>query len=909
MEIITTHLNADFDGLASMIAARKLYPDAELAFAGSQEKNLRNFLADSTRVYQFQKQKNIDLDKVTRLILVDTRQPGRLGNFAKCLNNPGISVHIYDHHPELPGDLKGDLEEVRPVGSTATVFTQIFRERDIEVDRDEATVLAMAIYEDTGSFTFSTTTPDDLEAMAWLLTKGANLHAVSQFVSQELTAQQVTLLNDLMRSATTYTIQGIDIVIAKLHLPDYVDEFALIVRRFMIMENLNCLFSLAAMGNKTYLIARSRIPEVNAGEIALDFGGGGHASAASATVHDMTLIEAEEKLVHLLHKHVRPTSIASEIMSAPVISVPPEISIKEANRIIDRYNITVLPVIAQGGKEEGELKGVISQRVLGKAIYHGLGELPVSEYMTTDFVVLPPTATLADIQELIIGNRQRFIPIVKKGKVMGAITRTDLLSLLVKDPAHLPKHLLEPMDTPSVARQRNLSTLMIENLSREIVILLRTIGEVAAKNSYAAYAVGGFVRDLLLRKHNLDLDIVVEGDGIKFAEKLAKKLKGQVRTHEKFNTAVVILPDGFKIDIATARLEYYEYPAAMPTVELSSIKLDLYRRDFTINAMAIHLGPETFGALLDFFNCQNDLKDRRIRILHNLSFVEDPTRIFRAIRFEQRMGFKIGKHTERLIKSAVRMNLFASLSEGGTKGLKPNARTRLGYRIFIELKLILSEDEPLDAIIRLGGLQLLKLLHPALKIDPPLEKILSATQQAVDWYRLLYQEKPFHPWIVFMLALTCRLDSRQLNTLYRRLEMPERYANLLIREKTQANRLLRTLRKHQDELKPSEAYRLMNKLSLEGLVFLMGYVNKEETRKSLSLHITYQRHVKPNLTGADLKKLGYTSGPIYGRILERLLYARLDNEVDSREDELTFLKRHYPPGRYKNGGRPARKTQ
>lgn len=909
MEIITTHLNADFDGLASMIAAHKLYPDAILAFAGSQEKNLRTFLTNSTRVYQFQRQKNIDMAEVTRLILVDTRQPSRIGNFAKCLDNPGISVHIYDHHPELPGDLKGDYEDIRPIGSTATIFTKIFRKKDIPVDQEEATILAMAIYEDTGSFTFSTTTPDDLEAMSWLLAKGANLHAVSQFVSQEITTQQVSHLNELMNSATTYTIQGIDIIVAKIHLPEYVDEFAVIVRRFMIMENLDCLFSLVSMGEKTYLIARSRIPEVNVGEIALDFGGGGHASAASATVQDMTLIEAEEKLVHLLHKHVRPASIAGEIMSSPVISVEPDISINAANQIIDRYNITVLPVIDGGKNRPKKIMGLISQRVLGKAIYHGLGDLPVSEYMTTDFVVLPPTATLAEIQELIIGNRQRFIPITKKDSVLGAITRTDLLNLLVNDPAHLPKNLLEPLETPSVARQRNLNNLMIENLSREIIILLRTIGEVAEQNGYSAFAVGGFVRDLLLRKHNLDLDIVVEGNGIKFAEKLAKKMQGQIRTHEKFNTAVVILPDGFKIDIATARLEYYEYPAAMPTVELSSIKLDLYRRDFTINAMAIHLGTETFGTLLDFFNCQNDIKDRRIRILHNLSFVEDPTRIFRAIRFEQRMGFEIGKHTERLIKSAVQMNLFGSITGGSRpRGIKAQAHTRLGYRTFNELKLLFSEKEPLSAIKRLGSFQLQKLLHPSLKIDRPLVQIIANTQRAVDWYQLLYQDEPFKPWIVFMLSLTCRLNGRQLAVLYRRLEIPERYILILGKEKNQANRLIRTMKRH-PQMKASEAYKFMSKLSLEGLVFLMGFFGKEESKKAISLYITYQRHVKTSLKGLDLKELGYAEGPIYRRILDRLLYARLDNEVDSREDELTFLKRHYPPSRYRSNGHPQARTQ
>lgn len=911
MEIITTHLNADFDGLASMIAAQKLYPDAKLVFAGSQEKDLRNFLATTTRVYQFQRQKNIDLAKVTRLILVDTCQPGRIGNFAKCLDNPGISIHIYDHHPKLPGDLKGDYEDIRPVGSTATVFVKIFRGKNIEVDPDEATILAMAIYEDTGSFTFSTTTPDDLEAMAWLLGRGANLHTVAQFVSHELTTQQVSLLNDLMRSATTYTIQDIDIVVAKIHLPEYVDEFALIVRHFMVMENLDCLFTLTAMGERTYLIARSRIPEVNVGEVCIDFGGGGHASAASATVQNMTLIEAEEKLVHLLHKHVRPASIAREIMSSPVISVSPEVSIKAAHQIIDRYNVTVLPVIEKNKNRPDEIHGLISQRVLGKSIYHGLGDLPVSEYMTTEFAVLLPTATLADIQELIIGHRQRFIPIVEQGTVLGAITRTDLLNLLIKDPAHLPKNMLAQQETPSVARQRNLNNLMIENLSREIIILLRTIGEVAEQYGYTAFAVGGFVRDLLLRQHNLDLDIVIEGDGIKFAEKLARQMHGKIRTHEKFNTAVVILPDGFKIDIATARLEYYEYPAAMPTVELSSIKLDLSRRDFTINAMAIHLSPETFGTLLDFFNCQNDLKDRKIRILHNLSFVEDPTRVFRAIRFEQRMGFKIGKHTERLIKSAVKMDLFGSVTTDGypKKSAAPlQSKTRLGYRIFLELQLIFSEREPLAAINRLGNFQLPKLLHPALKIDPPLEKIIAGTQQAVDWYRLLYQDEPFRVWVVFMLALTCRLNGRQLTGLYRRLEIPERYVQLLVNEKNQANQLVRTLQRH-TTLKASEAYRLMGKLSLEGLIFLMGFFADEENKKHISLFITAQRHVKTILTGADLKELGYAAGPIYQRILTRLLHARLDNEVDSREDELTFLRRHYPPGRYRTGGRPQTRSK
>jgi len=759
MEVITTHMNADFDSLASMVAAKKFYPDAVMAFAGSQEKNIREFFVQSSQYFlDFKRQKQIPLNKVTKLILVDTRQARRLGNFAKCLENPGIEIHIYDHHPDSPGDLKGDVEVIRPVGSTSTIFTQLFREKGISLTSDEATLLSMGIYEDTGSFNYVTTTPHDLEAAAWLLEQGANLHTVSQSISRELTVQQLGLLNDLIKSAINYTIQGIDIAVAKIALEKYVDEFALLVRHFMVMENLNVLFALAGMEERIYLIARSRVPEVNVGEIARDFGGGGHASAASATVKGMTMIEAEEKLVRLLNKHVRPQSLAGELMSHPVITAPPDISIKNANQVLTRYNITVLPVV----RKKSKLLGIISRRVAEKAIFHNLGDLPVSDYMTTDVITLPSSASLADIQELIIEHRQRLIPVVDDEELQGVITRTDLLNLLINDPAYQPKNLISDDDRSYIERHRNVNSLVVEVLNKEVIILLRTIGEVAEENGYTVYAVGGFVRDLLLRTKNLDLDIVVEGDGIKFAKKLAEHFGGAVRTHEKFSTALVIMPDGFNIDVATARLEYYEYPAAMQTVELSSLKLDLYRRDFTINAMAINLNPEKFGTLVDFFNCQTDIKERSIRILHNLSFVEDPTRIFRAIRFEQRMGFTIGKHTEKLLKNAVKMNLFNRF---------------FGHRCFTELKLIFSEENPIPAIRRMAEFDLLKFILPGLKFDKPMERNLAETQRAMAWYKLLYLDESCHQWLVYLFAILAKSTYSDLKVFCIKFEFTERHKN------------------------------------------------------------------------------------------------------------------------------------
>ncbi len=887
MEVITSHLNADFDALASMIAAKKLYPQAIIAFSGSQEKNLRDFFLQSLQyLYDFEKLRKIPLKEIRRLIVVDTHQAERIGSFSQCLTNPGIEIHIYDHHPNSADDIHGQHEVIKKVGATATIFTQIFREQNIPITPEEATLLALGIYEDTGSFTFASTTPDDLEAAAFLLSKGANVYTISHFISHELTTHQISLLHELIKSAQTYTIQGIDIVIAKTVVSEYVDDFSLLVRRFMEMENLNVLFALSHMGDRVYLIARSRVPEVNVGEIAAEFGGGGHASAASATIRNFTLVETEEKLVGLLHNQVRPRNTAAELMSAPVISVEPEVEINEANQILTRYNITVLPVM----KGHRELQGLISRRVIEKAIFHKLGHLPVSEYMTTECITLPSSATLTEIEEVIIESRQRFLPVVDGTEVKGVITRTDLLNLLVNDPAHLPKDMLALDEMPGGERYKNINSLLIECLDKKIITLLRTIGEVAAENHDRSFAVGGFVRDLLLHKKNPDLDIVIEGDGIAFAKQLAKHFGVSVRTHEKFGTAIVIMPDGFHIDVATARLEYYEYPAAMPTVELSSLKLDLYRRDFTLNALAIHLNPDKFGMLVDFFHSQKDIKDRQIRVLHNLSFVEDPTRVFRAIRFEHRMGFRISKHTEKLIKNAVKMNFFHRFS---------------GRRFFEELRLILSEEDPIPALLRMAEFDLAKYIHPDLRIDARTQKILSEAQRVLSWHRLLYLEKPCQAWMLYLLVLFGYIPLKGLRLFCKRFEVPPRFQNALIREKALAEKILRTLYRRA-LLRSSEIYWLFQGMSTEGILCVMAISKSEKAQKAASLYVTNLRNTKTLITGIDLKDMGYTPGPLYKTILSHLLEAKLDGDVRTREEEINFIKLHYP---FPHGISPQQKSQ
>jgi tRNA nucleotidyltransferase (CCA-adding enzyme) len=788
--------------------------------------------------------------------------------------------------------MKGDLEVVDEVGSTSTIFVRLFQEKYIGLTSDEATLLALGIYEDTGMFLYSNTTGEDLRAASWLLEQGANLDIVTQFVSQDLSTRQVGLLGNLIKNAVTYTIQSVEIVITKLTLQEYVDSFAVILHRLMVMENMDVLFGLICMGERIYLIARSRIPEVNVGIIARDFGGGGHASAASATIRDMTLFEAEEKLVHLLHRYVRPRAIASEIMSSPVITVTPDVSISKANELLTRYNVTVLPVTASAPENPEEeappnILGMISRRVVEKAIFHKLGDLPVSDYMTTEIATVPSTATLADIQELIIGHRQRLIPVVEQDSIVGVITRTDLLNLLVNDPSHLPRDLLHEDEQPSSTRTRNMTTLLAERLDRQIMELLQRIGLVAEELGCHAFVVGGFVRDLFLHIRNFDLDIVIEGDGIAFAKELAKKMKAGVRTHRKFGTATVILPDGMRIDVATARLEYYEYPAAMPTVELSSIKLDLYRRDFTINAMAIHLNPDRFGVLVDIFNSQNDLTRQRISVLHNLSFVEDPTRIFRAIRFEQRLDFQITKHSEKLIRNAVRMKMFNRF---------------FGPRFFNELQQILSEDNPILALKRMAEFDLFQFLWPDLghrfRIDRRFIHILTQANKAVSWFKLLYLDEQLDQWMVYLLGIMSRAGVKEVINFCKRFELPEKVEKKLVRQKAEADRIAQDMLRR-PYMKPSEIYWLLRDLENEGLLYLMAIARKKNIQKAVSLYVTRLDNEQPMITGRDLQELGYKPGPLFRTILNHVVESQLNGVIETRDQALDFIRTNYP---LKNSG-------
>jgi len=867
--VITAHANADFDALAAMIAANRLYPDAVLIFPGSQEKNLRNyFIQSTTYLFNFKSFKDIDPDDVELLVIVDTRQKSRVSHVQPLLDKPGIRIHVFDHHPDTEEDVTAEYSRVVNWGSTTTIIIHELMNRNIVPTIEEATVLGLGIFEDTGSFTFTSTTPEDFTAAAWLRQHGMDLGVISDLLARDLSSEQIRVLSELIESAKTHDFHGIPVVIAEVSTEEFISDFAYLVHKFIDMENIRVMFALGRMGDRIHIVARSRVGDVNVGFICSFFGGGGHGYAASATVKDKTLSEVRDELLALLYSHINPQITAATVMSKPPMVIESSRSMADAAELMTRFGLKAVAVVAPGGMR---CVGVLDYHTADKAVGHGLQQVPLVEYMLMDFVTVPSTADLHTVMEVVIGKRQRFLPVLDGGDIVGVITRTDIVNLLVEESARIPDAML-----PDRKPGRNIRAIMRQRLPGSILALLEQAGYLAQELGFKIYAAGGFVRDILLARPNLDIDLVVEGDGIRFAHELAKARQGRVKEHQKFKTAVVVFPDGQRIDVATARLEYYEYPTALPTVELSSIKMDLYRRDFTINALALNLSPGHFGQLMDFFGAQRDIKEKVIRVLHSLSFVEDPTRILRAVRFEQRFNFRIDGQTLKLIKNAVQLNLFGKLS---------------GIRLAHELQLILGEENVLESLNRMQELKLLAAIHPQLNQDAERLRVLMELHKVHNWYALLYLEPQASTWLLYMLGLTMGADRDQLEDICRRLSFTEREMRDFLALRDHLAEALATLMNWQEgQCSLSDLYFVLDTLPLEGVLFLMARSRREVMRKNISQYLTRLRSQELLIDGADLKALGLSTGPGFARILRQVRASAVDGAATTRDKQLELAK-------------------
>jgi tRNA nucleotidyltransferase (CCA-adding enzyme) len=404
----------------------------------------------------------------------------------------------------------------------------------------------------------------------------------------------------------------------------------------------------------------------------------------------------------------------------------------------------------------------------------------------------------------------------------------------------------------------SLLSTMEAQLPREVVALLHAAGELAQHEGQRLCLVGGVVRDLLLGRPNLDLDLVVQGDAPRFARLLAKASGEKPVMHSQFGT-VKLHHGGLSIDVATARSETYPRPGALPVVTPATIEDDLARRDFSINAMAIDLGVTSFGQLLDPFGGRSDLAQRLVRILHDGSFVDDATRILRALRYEQRLRFRLEERTEELLRQ------HASMLD-----------TISGDRIRHELELNLMEDYPERILRRAEELGVLQTIHPSLRGNGWLA-------QRFQHARQLGSPDP----ALYLMLVVYPLSHEELEEVAARLNVSAQVK----RNMRQVQRLKQGLHAlTEPDLPRSGIHRLLKAYSPAAVTTCALACDSPLARSRLKLYLDELRHVKPCLGGDDLKRLGLPPGPPLGRMLQALLRAKLDGKVNTRKEEEALVR-------------------
>ena len=880
--IILTHEHTDFDALASMLAAHKLYPDAVPVLPHTLNRNLRDFLALYRSALPFRTQEELPRRKVDHVIVVDTQSYATVKGMRRS-----TPAQIIDHHP-----LQRELDNNSTywggeTGATTTLLVEQLAERQTRLTAVEATLMLLGIYEDTGSLIYLATTARDLRAAAWLLERGANLQVAHRFLNHPLSPAQAKLYAELAENSHIYTVAGHTVVIASAEAVDFRDEISTLAHNLRDVYDPAGLFLVVDMGDRIQVVARSTVDGIDVSEVTRHLGGGGHTRAAAAMVRDGQCEDVENEIVRLLHEYVRPSLTVGQIMTLGMpVTVPPSTTIAEMVGIIQRYGFEGYPVVEGDETDENgkrtihvnQLRGMITRRQVDRAQHHGLATQTIDHFMRTGPVWVTPGQSLQDLQRMMIESNWGQIPVADpdSGMIVGIATRTDLINL---------------WGNPEQSSQQDGIAMRMETgLPDALLELLRLAGQAAELLNCPLYAVGGFARDLLLSRPNFDVDLVVEGDAIALARTLARQYGGRVRSHKRFGTAKWILPlkdrsadedgsegdlmvalDGIlaspaSLDFVTARTEFYAEPTVLPTVEHSSIKLDLHRRDFTINTLAICLNPGRWGELLDFYGGARDLDEGLIRVLHTHSFVDDPTRILRAVRFEQRFGFVIEQRTQELIGDAV------ALLERITPA-----------RIRHELELIFAEARPEQALQRLEQFGVAQQIHPDLRVDDwvtaRFERLRDALQKIASPPADLDQ--------LYFAIWTYPLPRAAIRALDQRLSMMRSTVALM----EDLNDLKGRVGKLDNPMLPrSQIYRILTPRLPASRWLLRLISDSPAVVAHIDLYETELCLVRTHTDGQDLKRMGLQPGPAYRDILEAARDAWLDGQIASEAEERVLVE-------------------
>ncbi len=879
MKVILTHEQADMDALASQLGAWILEPDAYPILPHKINRNGISLIEEFGDQLPYVDYKDLPREPIEKVILVDTQSLITLKGM-----HQETKIVVYDHHP-LKSDLDPDWElHLVESGSNVSQMIERIKQRGISITSLQATILALGLYEDTGSFSYGSTTPADLRAAEFCISQGADLDTINRFLYPPLSAGQNKLYDRLLKNIKTFEFEDQTILVAKSDAMDIDDEISSVVHKMRDVLSPDALLILVSTTQGIRLVARSTSDQVDVSAIAEEMGGGGHKRAASALIRPKGHLDAEKTqaflnehykaLVENIPKHVKPAITVRSLMSKDPLLLSPDTSAREAHRLMERYGYEGYPVVS-----EGEVVGLLNRREVDRAISHGL-DLSVESLMTVGDVTIPTDASLEELQTIMGTSGWGQIPVVSPdtGDIVGIVTRTDLIKTLT------PK--------PNIPSKAEVAAKLSKAVPPARLALLQKLASEADKINLPIFVVGGFVRDLLLGYRSLDFDIVVEGDAIFFANRIAERYGGRVLTHHRFGTAKwnigavrhelieafglesegeeTQLPES--LDLITARTEFYEQPAALPTIESSSIKMDLHRRDFTINTLALRLDGDHFGKIYDYWGGLADLDKGIIRVLHALSFVDDATRLLRAVRFEQRFDFEIEPRTLSLMDESL-----------------PLLNKLTGARLRHEINLILAEPKAGAMLARLDQLGIMKAIHPSLpwneKIKGELEA-LNANQIDPAWELPKYSDHLDIRQTLSYLLWIGQLPEMTLRSISSRLRFKSDLKKILL-----ATSKLHQVSPTLLDAQPSIIVQTLEKMPRMALYAEYLVTPNDKMRGLLWEYVNHWAMIEPLTTGDDLRQLGLPPSPAYGQILSALRDAWLDGAVRSMDEEQALLQK------------------
>jgi tRNA nucleotidyltransferase (CCA-adding enzyme) len=843
LTVIATHTNTDFDALASMLAARRLYPGSLVALQPTLSRNVREFVRLYADELELVEVGAIDLSQVHRLVAVETVHASRLGDLEPLTRDEAVEKIAFDHHElAAPEWVKPENLYLTGEGALTTSLIGILAERELSVSALEATAFALGIHEDTGSLSFASTTQRDAEAIAWCLRHGARLDELGHFLRPALGDEERELLARLIESARPVRAAGVELLVASAAWPRYLEDIALLAHKLADLTDCDALACLVEMEGRVFAVLRSRVPELDAARLAAVLGGGGHHGAASASTR-LSLEQACQAIEQGLASALEQPPLASEVMSMPPRFVEPQTKVGEAMAVCQRYRQSGILVL-----ERGHLRGVVHREDMDKALGHGLDQAPVKAIMALEVAVCAPDTALPELRRMLVDSAAGRIAVVDGDEVVGLVTRGDLLAAFGRP------------EEPAPAREPNLERELGQ--LKALAPLRDAIATIGGTHE-GIYLVGGSVRDVLLGAEGFDIDIAVEGDAIGLARELARLLHGRVRAHEKFGTAVVLYDEDERVDVVTTRTEFYDAPAALPSVVRAGIREDLFRRDFSVNAIAVSLRAEDFGRLVDPFDGRRDIAERRLRVLHNLSFVDDPTRIFRAVRYESRLGFRMDEHAVQLARSCVEMGLFDDLSSA---------------RLRDELVAILDEPDAPRSILRLAEIGVAAAVHPHLAADEEAAALVGRLNALRDRYA---PELP--RWRLGLAVLARRMATYELYSWLGRLRLRRRDVDKIVAAVVFAPRLVERL---QREISPAEIVALVEPVAPDAPLVALAM----HDLPALEEYFGSLREIELEIGGSDLVELGLEQSPRVGKILAELRRRKLNGALAGRDAELAAAK-------------------